>query len=78
MNPLKYYFIHCSATKEGQWFDHNDIILWHTLPISRGGRGWDRPGYRYIVLLDGSLVQLREYYDDGFVSPQEVTYGAAG
>lgn len=78
MAALKYYFIHCSATKEGQWFDHTDIIRFHTQSKEKGGRGWDRVGYRYIILLDGTLVQLRDYDDDGFITAKEITYGAKG
>jgi N-acetylmuramoyl-L-alanine amidase len=77
MKKLQYLIIHCSATPEGKPFDHNDIIRFHTSP-KPNGRGWDRPGYSDIILLDGTIVNIREYNSDGWVQANEVTYGASG
>lgn len=51
---INWAVIHCSATKEGYYFDKKDIKRWHTLPKPKG-RGWSDIGYHYIILLDGTI-----------------------
>lgn len=41
--------VHCTATPEGKDYTVADIRRWHTLPVSKGGRGWSDIGYHYIV-----------------------------
>ena len=54
MREIKYIVIHCSATKEGEFFDSGDINDWHKK------RGWSGIGYHYVVLLDGMLEKGRK------------------
>ena len=41
--------VHCSATREGQWFDATDIDQWHR------NQKWAGIGYHYVIRLDGSI-----------------------
>jgi N-acetylmuramoyl-L-alanine amidase len=50
MRAIDKIIIHCSATKEGEHFDANDIRRWHV-----EGNGWKNIGYHYVVLLDGRI-----------------------
>lgn len=76
MRKLEFLFLHCSATPEGKHYDKEDVIRWHMTPKKFGGRGWDRPGYRSIVLLDGTIQRLRPANRDAFVQSEEITWGA--
>lgn len=42
MGKLKYLVIHCTATPEGREVSGAEIRAWHTNPVSKGGRGWNR------------------------------------
>ena len=55
MRTINKLIIHCSATPEGKKFTVEDIRRWHTLPVSKGGRGWSDIGYHYVIYLDGSV-----------------------
>jgi len=78
MNTLKFLIIHCTATVEGLNVSAKQIVDYHTKPVSQGGRGWSRPGYSELCLLDGTMVNLRPYNEDNLVSPDELTNGAVG
>ena len=77
-NSLNFLVIHCSATPEGKAFYKDDIIRWHTAPVSKGGRGWTKPGYSDVVYLDGTLVNLVPFNTDDVVDPWELTNGVKG
>lgn len=77
-NELQLIVIHCSDTVEGRYFDKRDIMNWHTKPVSEGGRGWSRPGYSDIVLLDGTLQSLVPFDTNSVVDKWELTNGASG
>lgn len=77
-NELKYLILHCTATPEGRPVTAEQIIQWHTAPKEKGGRGWSRPGYSDLILLDGSLVNLVPWNTDNLVDPWELTNGAQG
>lgn len=77
-NTLKYLVIHCTATPEGRAVSKEDIIRWHTSPVSQGGRGWSRPGYADIVTLDGQLVNILPFNTDNTVDAWEISNGATG
>ncbi|MCB9448692.1 MAG: N-acetylmuramoyl-L-alanine amidase [Flavobacteriales bacterium] len=77
MNKLKYLVIHCTATEEGRHFTKDDIIVWHTSPKPKG-RGWNRPGYSDIVLLDGTLQNIVPFNQDDYVDLWEITNGVKG
>lgn len=68
-------FLHCAATPEGRDVPGKNVKLWHTLPTNKGGRGWSRPGYSDVVELDGTLVNLRTWDQDDFISDWEYTFG---
>ena len=53
MRKVDKIIIHCSATKEGQDFNANDINNWHN------AKGWDGIGYHYVIKLDGTTEQGR-------------------
>lgn len=74
---LQYLVLHCTATPEGRNIKADDVIAWHTAapPV---GFGWRRPGYSNIVELDGTLVNIRHYNNDGWVQADERTNGARG
>jgi N-acetylmuramoyl-L-alanine amidase len=46
-------FVHCSATREGEWFDVENIRQWHL------NRGFSDVGYHFVVLLDGKIQEGR-------------------
>jgi len=56
---INYIVVHCAATKEGIYFDAQDIHRWHLY------RGFDGIGYHYIVLLDGTVERGRPEYWKG-------------
>jgi len=68
-------FIHCSASPEGREHTGYDIVAMHTLPKSKGGRGWSRAGYTNVVRLDGIVDKIRKSDNDDFISSWEYTYG---
>lgn len=47
--------VHCSATREGTWFEAKDIDEWHRK------QGWNGIGYHRVIRLDGSVEQGRPY-----------------
>lgn len=53
MRFIDYIVVHCSATREHQEFDAQDIDAWHKK------RGWLGCGYHYVVLLDGTVQMGR-------------------
>lgn len=60
--------IHCSAGPQTQ--TAAQIIEWHTRAASRGGRGWSRPGYHYIIEASGRVVNA--------VPEEQIANGAKG
>ena len=70
--------IHCSATPEGQHFDKTDIIIWHTSPVDKGGRGWSKAGYNDVILLDGTLQSVIPFDTNNIVDYWEIANGAKG
>lgn len=74
---LKYLVIHCSDTPAGRNVKAATIVKWHTDPAPRG-RGWKVPGYSNIWELDGTMANIRQYNDDGWVQSGEITNGALG
>ena len=60
--------VHCSAGPQSQ--TARQIADYHTLPASRGGRGWRTPGYHYIVEASGRVVSV--------VAEDEIANGARG
>lgn len=54
MREINKIILHCSATKEGQYYDKTHIKQWHLQ------RGFTDIGYHYIILLDGSIQDARD------------------
>src|SRR3712207_2486555 len=75
---MEYLVIHCTATREGREVSSDEIRLWHTSPVSKGGRGWRQVGYTDMLHLDGRWERLADNNEDAQVDPWEVTNGAAG
>lgn len=51
--------VHCTATREGAWYDAADIDRWHR------ERGWSGIGYHAVVLLDGRVEPGRSEHSPG-------------
>ena len=49
MRKINKIIVHCSATKEGQYFTVADITRWHK------ERGFRTIGYHYVIYLDGTI-----------------------
>lgn len=75
---LLYLVLHCTATKEGREVTSDEIRAWHTLPVSKGGRGWHQVGYTDMIHLDGKVERLVDNNEDAWVDPWEITNGAKG
>lgn len=46
---INHIIYHCAATPEGKHFTVKDITAWHKQ------RGWNRCGYHFVILLDGTI-----------------------
>ncbi|MFA5768609.1 MAG: N-acetylmuramoyl-L-alanine amidase [Bacteroidales bacterium] len=77
MGRLKYFVIHCTATRAGVTVTADQVRHWHTDPPP-GGRGWRQVGYQSLVMLDGKIETLVDNDYDGNIQPWEITNGAAG
>ncbi len=53
--------LHCSATKEGQNFDVENIRKWHTSPPNN----WKDIGYHFVIKLDGTIQKGRSIIEVG-------------
>ncbi len=78
VNGFHILYIHCAATPEGRNVPAENITAFHTLPVSKGGRGWSRPGYSDVIELSGKLVNIFKYNDDNQISEWEQTWGVHG
>ena len=65
MRNITKIFLHCSASMEGVNLTGNDIKRFHCTPVSKGGRGWNNPGYHYVVRIDGTVDKL---LDEQFIA----------
>ena len=55
LKAVDYIVIHCSATKEDQNFDVEDIRRWHRQ------RGWMDVGYHFVIKRDGEVQTGRPH-----------------
>lgn len=57
VNPrtIRKIIVHCTATPEGEDFTVEQLRAMHTLPKSKGGKGWSDIGYHWVVYRDGSV-----------------------
>ncbi len=51
---IKRIFIHCSATREGQFVNAATIRKWHL------AQGWKDIGYHFVIQLDGTVERGRD------------------
>ncbi len=58
METLNYLVIHSTNTSEVKDLSKYDVINHHAKLISNGGLGFNRPGFDYLVLQDGTLETL--------------------
>ena len=58
MKTPNYLVIHSTNTSEAKDLSKYDVNKHHTTPISRGGLGFNRPGFDYLILQDGTLETL--------------------
>lgn len=54
MRTIKYIAVHCTAGNQRN--KAADVVAFHTRPKAKGGLGWSRPGYHYIIEADGTIV----------------------
>lgn len=59
MRKINHIVLHCSATKEGQHVNVQDIDRWHRQ------RGFRKIGYHYVILLDGTIAKGRDIAEVG-------------
>lgn len=69
-NAWLFYFLHCSATKEGKDL-RGDWVKW----LHMTKKGWSRTGYPDVICLDGQTESLRPFDTDQLVSETEYTFG---
>ena len=69
----RYINIHCTASKEGV-----DLSAKWFLDFFKYDRGWSRPGYNVLILLDGSVEILVPFDYDGYTIPSEWSNGVYG
>lgn len=76
---IKRIVIHCSATKPHQNFTAKDILGWHTNPIHKGGNGWSRAGYHWVITREPCKIEPLVFLNDNEVlSKKEIANGAYG
>lgn len=59
MRPIKRIIVHCTATKEGEYYTVEDVNKWHKL------RGFRKVGYHYVIRLDGVIDRGRNIEEIG-------------
>lgn len=74
---IKYVALHCTGSKEGQTTTGKQLIDYFKKPVAQGGRGWNKPGYAFIIHQDGKLEKLIDFTDDEYMEPREITNGVA-
>jgi N-acetyl-anhydromuramyl-L-alanine amidase AmpD len=68
MRKIERIVVHCTAGNPAQ--SAASLRRYFLTPTAQGGKGWDAPGYHYVIEQDGKVVQIQ---------PEElVAYGAKG
>lgn len=78
MIDTDFLVIHSTDTPEGQNFSPRQITLHHTTPIQKGGLGFNRSGFDYLILRDGTLAVLTDINTPTDVDLWGLTGGARG
>lgn len=55
MRKIDKIVVHCTASSPTA--KARDIVAWQRRPREKGGRGWRRPGYHYMIEADGRVVK---------------------
>jgi N-acetylmuramoyl-L-alanine amidase len=55
MREINEIILHCSATWSKQDIGAAEIERWHTMPKSKGGRGWAHIGYHFVIRRNGKI-----------------------
>lgn len=74
---IKYVALHCTGSREGQTTTAAKLNAFFKAPVPQG-RGWNKPGYAFIIHQNGKLEKLIEFTDDEYMEPREITNGVAG
>ena len=77
MGSLTHIMFHCADTPASTPITEKDILRWHTGPKPQY-RGWKKPGYAGIWLLDGSFKILVPFDEDDQIDSWEISNGAIG
>lgn len=72
-NAWLFYFIHCSATREGD-DKRGKWVKW----LHQTKKGWSRPGYPDVICLDGTVDRLWDWNTNDIVEKSEYTFGVKG
>lgn len=72
-NPLEYVNIHCTADVGGP---HRDSMYY--INMWRNERGWQSPGYNYLIKQDGTIINYMPVDNDCLVEIGEVSNGVYG
>lgn len=72
MSKIKKIIIHCSATREGAYYNESHIRDWHKK------RGFRTTGYHFIILLDGTIQVGRGVDNDLYLDSEEQGAHALG
>ena len=76
---IKRIVVHCSATKPNYNATVDDIRRWHTDPIHKGGRGWSKAGYHWVIERQPCQVMtLVPMNDDEVLESSEISNGVRG
>ena len=76
---IKRIVVHCSATKPNYNATVDDIRRWHTDPKDKGGRGWSKAGYHWVIERKPCKVMtLVPMNDNAVLEPSEISNGVRG
>ena len=73
MAKLEYLILHCSATPPNMEVTKAHIEQWHLVE-----RGWSKVGYSKLFQRSGNVIDFVEVDNDQWITPEEITNGAAG
>ena len=60
LKDINEFILHCSANGPNSQIGAYEIRKYHTLPVAKGGRGWEDIGYHFVIKRDGTVEQGRK------------------
>jgi len=57
---IRELILHCSANGPNSNIGAAEIRKYHTLPVAKGGRGWEDIGYHFVIKRDGTVEPGRK------------------